>query len=668
MLIAVVLVPSTPIHAQVQDKTPVTTRDLALLRDIGGTQGGLSISPKGRWLLFNLRRAVPNRNEYLNQWVILDLATKASRILVKDAGPPLLSYGDELPPVDDYNQGIQAFSPMWSPNETKVFYVRKAGDGIRLYTADVKRGGSTAVRLPQGKVVGLKQEGVYAQVTLEAPTVDASDTVIRESISGVLFTGNEFAPVLGLPKFDTPTEIQTISLDLNTGAVSKSPKPERDACAAFPGWPRDQDLTTMFTDCVFDPHGRPIAIGRDLRAEGRSVALYTPTSDKPKQISDSYDWLFGPPVWHDDKAYFVAGNGYATSDVYELTNSTRKVTDSNLFLSNCEFNFSDTPIAVCTGETFSTPREIARVNLGNGQIDLLTDLNPDYNKRERPRTREIEWTAPSGDRLHAILTYPLGYDSTQRYPVVVTSYPHPGFSRGSNGDEFPIPVFASQGFLVLDVSAPASQFWTAFDISFDSFVKGYESPLRAVEQYLRKLSTDGIADLAHVGICGLSGGANFSAYAVSHSTLFQAAIFDWHESDFLATITLGRDRTRALYARRGLGAKDTANWKNYSLDLRAARVNAAVLLNVADKEFFFAFGSYDALKRNKKAVEMWIYPNADHVKWLPGQRLTIYNRNLDWFNYWLRGVRESDPAKTEQYKRWDALTKLNSSGSIPGSG
>jgi dipeptidyl aminopeptidase/acylaminoacyl peptidase len=657
ILIGSLLVFAHPSDAQGQSQSPVTTLDLARLRDIGGTRAGLSISPKAHWALFNLRQAVPERNVYVNEWVLIDLTTKASRILVQDAGPPLLSYGDELPPVDDYNQGIQAFSPVWSMDETKVFYVRKGGDGIRLYTVDVKDGRSAAVPLPEGKVIGLAQDGNTAQITLERPAPAASDMLLRQAITGVQFSGNEFAPVLGLPKLETPTEIQTVRLDLNTGAISKAPGGgEPDACAEFPGWPRDQDLTTMFTDCMFDDGRRPIAIGRDLRAAGRSVALYTATNRKATAISPSYDWLFGPPVRHNGKFYFVAGNGYATSDVYEVSgNNTKRITNSGFFLRNCVFNFAGAPIAVCTAETFIAPREIARINLRDGRIDLLTDLNSEYRKRARPRTTEVEWTDPAGNKLHAIMTYPLRYDSTRRYPAIITSYPHPGFSRGSNGDEFPIPVFAAQGFIVLDVSAPASQYWTAFDISYDSFVKGYESPLRALEHYLRKLGDEGLVDLKYVGICGLSGGANFSAYAVSHSPLFRAAIFDWHESDFLSIVTLGRQRTRDLYARRGLGVRDTANWKDYSLDLRAGHVNAAVLLNVADREFFFAFGSFDALKRNGKAVEMWVYPNAHHVKWLPGQRLTIYDRNVDWFNYWLRGVRDSNPVKAEQYERWDKL-------------
>jgi hypothetical protein len=30
-------------------------------------------------------------------------------------------------------------------------------------------------------------------------------------------------------------------------------------------------------------------------------------------------------------------------------------------------------------------------------------------------------------------------------------------------------------------------------------------------------------------------------------------------------------------------------------------------------------------------------------------------RNLDWFNFWLRGREDESPAKHEQYARWRAM-------------
>lgn len=656
--------------AQVDTGTAVTVRHLAELRDIGGTQAGLSISPTGRWVVYNLRQGDPDRNEYHNQWILLDLATKESRVLVEDAGPPLLSYGDGLRPVDDYNQGIQAFSPVWSSDEQTLLYVRKDQNGIRLHRLDVSTGISAPVsQLPQGKVMGLAHDAGAARVTLEVESASALETERRRRAQGALFTGNEVSPARGIPTFRTLTERQTLRIDPGTGNPLGPAEERPDACDEFPGWPRDQDLTMMFMECEFDANGRPVAVGIDNTVARRSFAIYAAAAGETERLSPSHDWIYGL-TWHEGQAYYVGQEGYSKSDIYEVSPNgrARPITQSTFFLNNCVFNFEGAPFAVCTAETLNTPRELARIDLGDGSIEVLTDLNPEYNRLQLPETKEIAWTSPGGDAVQGTLTYPVGYDSSRSYPVVVTSYPHPGFARGSNGDEFPIPVFAAQGFLVLDVDAPVAHYWTALDISFETYVRGYDSPLRGLEAYLQKLGTEGIADLSRVGVCGLSGGATFSAYAVSHSRFFAAAIFGWDETDYLWRITLATDRSREQKGRHGLGIADTTNWQAFSLGLRADSVDAAVLLNVADSEFLRAFGSYDALKRSGSPVEMWIYPDAHHVKWLPGQRLSVYDRNVDWFNYWLRDVRDASAAKAEQYKRWDELKARWTSRSNDGSG
>lgn len=56
-------------------------------------------------------------------------------------------------------------------------------------------------------------------------------------------------------------------------------------------------------------------------------------------------------------------------------------------------------------------------------------------------------------------------------------------------------------------------------------------------------------------------------------------------------------------------------------------------------------------------VEMYVFPDEAHVKVQPRHRLAVYRRNLEWFRYWLQGYVDSDPAKVEQYRRWDDLRR-----------
>jgi hypothetical protein len=54
-------------------------------------------------------------------------------------------------------------------------------------------------------------------------------------------------------------------------------------------------------------------------------------------------------------------------------------------------------------------------------------------------------------------------------------------------------------------------------------------------------------------------------------------------------------------------------------------------------------------------VEAYVYPNAFHIKTQPRQIESSMVRSVDWFNFWLRGVEDSDSTKAAQYVRWEAL-------------
>ena len=79
---------------------------------------------------------------------------------------------------------------------------------------------SELVELPGGKVTGFWPDADAALVTVEVPAADAPEEIRRRRTEGVLFTGNEFAPVLGVPAFPGSTETRTLRLDLRTGVAS----------------------------------------------------------------------------------------------------------------------------------------------------------------------------------------------------------------------------------------------------------------------------------------------------------------------------------------------------------------------------------------------------------------------------------------------------------------
>jgi len=110
-----------------------------------------------------------------------------------------------------------------------------------------------------------------------------------------------------------------------------------------------------------------------------------------------------------------------------------------------------------------------------------------------------------------------------------------------------------------------------------------------------------------------------------------------------------------LFRRAGFGrpgSPDDRAWKELSLSENTALISAPILINSSDDEYHAAMGAVRALSDADKPIEMFIYPNEFHVKWHPQHRLHIYERNVDWFDFWLNGTEDRESSKTDQYARW----------------
>jgi acetyl esterase/lipase len=54
-------------------------------------------------------------------------------------------------------------------------------------------------------------------------------------------------------------------------------------------------------------------------------------------------------------------------------------------------------------------------------------------------------------------------------------------------------------------------------------------------------------------------------------------------------------------------------------------------------------------------TELYFYPSESHIFWQPRHRAAAMEQNLDWFDFWLTGRRDSDPRKSGQYIRWNSM-------------
>jgi dipeptidyl aminopeptidase/acylaminoacyl peptidase len=172
---------------------------------------------------------------------------------------------------------------------------------------------------------------------------------------------------------------------------------------------------------------------------------------------------------------------------------------------------------------------------------------------------------------------------------------------------------------------------------------------------LDAVAARGFIDAKRVGIGGVSHGAFVPLYMLQHYDRLGAvsiASSGWSNVEYYST-------TRALRAVHDAHWPESSEfWSQIDIADHVEEVEAPLLINFPDLEFFNGYRLPRRMENAGRAFEAYVFPDEYHLKWQPAHRMAIYNRNLDWFRFWLQDIEDPDPAKSEQYQRWRELRKL----------
>lgn len=232
-------------------------------------------------------------------------------------------------------------------------------------------------------------------------------------------------------------------------------------------------------------------------------------------------------------------------------------------------------------------------------------------------------------------------------PLFVNYYSCSGFLRGGFGDEWPLASLADQGISALCINY--------VPLKADA-VERYDSGLAAVGSAIDLLASTGRIDRRRVGMGGLSMGAEMTLWTVMNSELVAAAAVS-----SASTSPLGYELRRLQddsYLPRlrkfwQLGPLDDTpeRWKRLSPAFNVDKVKAPVMMQLPEREYIQTL-DYAVPLIKRGLAELYVFPNEAHNKFQPRQKLAVYERNLDWFKFWLLGEADPVPEKREQYARW----------------
>ena len=677
----------TPVEIPNVQKTtprPVACMDLLTLRDFSG----MKISPDGNYVAFVLRQAVYETNSYRTGMFVMSTAKGSRPVSLGTAGP--LGW-------DDINQAVFE-NPQWSPDDKYIYRTMKR-DGVSQVWRWKRAGGAPeqVTRAPQNvQNFYLSQDGSKLLIMLAAPSTINPKQLAEQ---GILYDGSFEAT--GQPIIDriasTPGgDSQPWILDLGSSDLSKSKAhkateaeiAELNLGATDSDDPLGTGMRKIFTQKEIDDLKIiSFAVSPDHKMVAYEGIVDDPTKSKwtlyPLMVRplaggpavtaatwDDYQHLF---FWWDadSKEIYVADTRDDPGDpnpdkiiaVPARGGEPRVVMESS-FLAGIYSTDRSNRFAAFLREDSTTPSELAFADFSTGEVRLLAGVNPEVQNLQVTPARRIDVTDKQGEHFWGYYVLPLGYQPGKRYPLVITTYVDYGeFLRGAVGDEYPIQVFAANGFVVLNFNAVIRSASNNPN-DFESTLRQWQGPIEAMEGAVAKLSEMGIVDRARVAVTGLSHGGDIVNYGIAHSDLFRVAIDSGGAgardpiSYYLAGDIYRTYSSQSL----GLGLPEgdmLAKYKKVSVALNAANVHTPLLINASDAEYTSDMQRLNTLRALKKPVEMFIYPNERHEKNQPKHRSSIYQRNVDWLNFWLNGKEDSDPAKAEQYKRWHELRQLD---------
>ncbi len=673
LLVAVALLAAS---ASVCHADVVSPRRLLEVADIASP----TASPDGRSAAFRVERASVERNTYDTVWYVQGLGDALPRRVAEGGVPLRDSAGGSLPP-----------KVVWSPDNRWIYYSALVDGKIDVWRAAADGSGAEPLTHDAADVrdfalgeggrvlrysVGATREEVrsaewaeYDQGIHIDDTVPIGQGLFRSGYVGGRMATQRFGGVW----FDRVALLSDVpdhwhELDLATGAkrvltasgarAESSPGPPLDGVDGD-SWKSVRELhgdrvavLTRIGDGSGQQQRPDVLLSALPRAHASRVVRCVSELCTGKGITE-VQWrpghdevLFTVTDPHLGLAQSILRWNVETGDVRVVVRTGGLVNGGRDPASNCGVSAE---ALVCVTAEADRPPQLERIDLESGKRHVLFDPNAALARdmAKVAPARLLRWEDKQG-RWFTGQFYSARRSGDEPAPLFVTYYSCSGFIRGGVGDEWPLASLAQAGISALCINRRPGYTMDA--------VARYGEGLAAVESVIDLLSKEGEIDRARVGMGGLSFGGEVTMWTVTESNLLAAASIAnpvLSPSYYLIGGMKGEAFFKGLRDMWGLGSPSETpeRWKALSPAFQLDRIRAPILFQHSEQEYMYALDYEIPLIREHRA-DLYVFPNEPHQKFQPKHKLAVYERNLDWFRFWLQGYEDPTPLKKTQYARW----------------
>jgi dipeptidyl aminopeptidase/acylaminoacyl peptidase len=393
----------------------------------------------------------------------------------------------------------------------------------------------------------------------------------------------------------------------------------------------------------YSPDGRVLAYVRTSqtarRIDGSRIALITLTDLKSRDLPATPDETPSLAGWVKGKLFFTEGHGtravlYAmpVDGPPAVVFAPKRGTFGNLVAVNRSGTHAGLGM-----QSPDEPAEAYVMEVAAMKPVRVSAANTELPKQPIGETRVIQWKAKDGKEVEGLLTLPVNYDKSKRYPLVLNIH---GGPSGAFGETFigasglyPIASFAARGWAVLRPNPRGS---TGYGLNFRSANVNdwgggdYQDIMAGVDAAIQM----GVADPNRLAVMGWSYGGYMTNWVITQTTRFKAAatgaglsnlISMWGTNDIPSTLDDYFEGTWFDQPERYIRMSPLAHVDKVTTPTLILHGGSDIRVPTTQ-----GYEMYSAIKRKGVPAEMVVYPRQPHGPQEPKFVLDIMKRHIDW--------------------------------------
>lgn len=369
------------------------------------------------------------------------------------------------------------------------------------------------------------------------------------------------------------------------------------------------------------------------------LALYDVAAKTTRDASSpQFDLAAGEPVWTPDsrRVVFTTGKGvYREAFAYDLSSGRYAQLTRERVVTLGTISTDGSRVAFIQ-QSSTMPQDVYVSDLSFQAPSKLTDVNPQTREFTLGQTEVIRWKSDGFD-VEGLLLKPSAYQAGRRYPLLVVVH---GGPTGAFVDDFRVNYgdggqhWAGQGWAVLYPNPRGS---TNYGERFmranipDWGGGDFRDIMTGVDAVIAR----GIADPDRLAIQGWSYGGYMTAWAITQTTRFKAAMVGAGITNVWSMYGTNDVPNYLAAFFKGIPTRDTlALYMERSAVSHADKVTTPTLILHGGSDERVPIGQpmelYRALKDRGKAVELVFYPRQGHGLSEYYHQLDRLNRQFEW--------------------------------------